>query len=254
MATEEIDMDSSSVPRNNRPITDEELSALLQEWAPVHAPASLEARVFSMPKHTLGGWSWMASRSVQVPVPVVAMTVALFLGLTVWGVVVGHNLPRATAEQIKPSMPSDLPDSSAGAELPLALSRSSAARVSAPADGGNPSGSWATPGPQDTPTPARIKVPGDVQAAKALHMVPPVYPPDARAKGVEGTVILDAIIAANGTVKELTAISGDSVLASAAITAVQQWVYGTTLLNGRPVEVETTISITFTLHEPAEAK
>jgi TonB family protein len=85
-------------------------------------------------------------------------------------------------------------------------------------------------------------------------MVPPVYPPDARARGVEGTVILDVIIAADGRVKELTVLSGDSVFASAAMTAVRQWVYRTTLLNGRPVEVETTVTVTFTLHEPVGAE
>ena len=119
--------------------------------------------------------------------------------------------------------------------------------------GGNPSESWPAAEPQTSP-PARIKVAGDVQATKAIHMVPPVYPPDARAKGVEGTVNLGAIIDVSGTVKELTVLSGDSVLASAAMTAVRQWVYRPTLLNGRPVEVETTIRVTFTLHEPAEAK
>lgn len=215
---EEIDMDSSSVPRSNRLMTDEELSALLQAWGPVHAPASLEARVFSMPKHTLGGWSRMASRSVRVPVPVVAMTVAVFLGLTVWSVVVGHNLPGTTG-------------------VPLPLSQSSAARPSATLVGGNPS-------------PKRIQVPASVQAINTIDRVPPVYPPDARAKGVEGTVILDVIIAADGTVKDLTVLSGDGALAFAAITAVQQWVFEPTLLNGEPVEVETTVAVTFTLHEP----
>jgi protein TonB len=77
-----------------------------------------------------------------------------------------------------------------------------------------------------------------------------VYPPDARAKGVEGTVILDVIIAADGTVKDLTVLSGDGALAFAAVTAVQQWVFEPTLLNGEPVEVETTTAVTFTLHEP----
>lgn len=225
-------MDSSSVPRNNRPMTDEELSALLHAWGPVHAPASLEARVFSMPKRTFGGWSQMASRSVRVPVPVVAMTVAAFLGLTVWSVVVGHNLPGTTG-------------------VPLPLSQSSATRPSATlAGGGNPSGSGAAPEPQITPSPKRIQVPASVQAINTIYRVHPVYPPDARAKGVEGTVILDVIIAADGTVKDLTVLSGDGALAFAAITAVQQWVFEPTLLNGEPVEVETTVAVTFTLHEP----
>jgi TonB family protein len=241
MATEEIDMDSSSAPTNNSPMTDQELSAVLQKWEPVHAPADLEARVFGMPKQAIGRWSWIVSRSVSVPVPVIAMTAVIFVGLTVWSVFVGHNLHRATAEQIEPSAPSHPPDSSAGAELPLALSRSSSARVPALGE--------AAPGPQNTPPPARIKVPANVQQTKAIHMVPPVYPPDAKAKGAEGTVILDAIIAANGTVKNLTVLSGDPAFASAAITAVQQWVYKTTLLNGRPVEVDTTITLTFTLHK-----
>jgi len=247
-------MDSGSVPRNNRPMTDEELSDVLKKWERVHAPTSLEARVFGMRKQAVSRWSRMVSRSVSVPVPVVAMTAVIFIGLTVWSVVVGHNLRTTTAEQIEPSTQSDLLDSSAGGELPLALSRSSAARVSALAGGGNASGSWAASEPQNTLPLARIKVPGDVQATKAVRMVPPVYPSDARAKGVEGTVILNAIIAVNGTVRELTALSGDSVFVSAAITAVRQWLYRTTLLNGEPVEVETTIKVTFILPKPAGAR
>ena len=144
-------MDSSSVPRSNRLMTDEELSALLQAWGPVHAPASLEARVFSMPKHTLGGWSRMASRSVRVPVPVVAMTVAVFLGLTVWSVVVGHNLPGTTG-------------------VPLPLSQSSAARPSATLVGGNPS-------------PKRIQVPASVQAINTIDRVPARVPARRQGKG-----------------------------------------------------------------------
>jgi protein TonB len=228
---EEIDMDSSSVPRKKRPITDEELSALLQEWKPVRAPASLEARVFSMAQRTPGGWSRMFSRSVRVPVPVVAMMVAIFLGLTVRSVVVEHNLPGATG-------------------IPLPLSQSSSAGPSATLVGRNPSGSWGAPEPQITPSPKRIQVPASVQAINTTYRVPPVYPPDARAKGVEGTVILDVIIAADGTVKDLTVLSGDGALAFAAVTAVQQWVFEPTLLNGEPVEVETTTAVTFTLHEP----
>jgi protein TonB len=156
------------------------------------------------------------------------MTVAVVLGLAVWSVVVGHNLPMA---------PSSTAESSA------TLS-----------DGGNLPGSSAAPEPPTTPSPARIQVPASIQAINTIHRVPPVYPPDARANGVEGTVILEAIIAADGTVKELGVLSGDSVLASAAMTAVWQWVYEPTLLNADPVEVETTITVTFTLHEPVGAE
>ena len=60
-------------------------------------------------------------------------------------------------------------------------------------------------------------------------------------------VVLAAVISKEGTVESLRVVSGNPLLNQAALDAVKQWLYRPTLLNGDPVEVETTITVTFTL-------
>ena len=76
----------------------------------------------------------------------------------------------------------------------------------------------------------------------------PEYPPIARAAGIEGTVVLQATISKTGTIENVRAVSGPIMLQRAAIDAVRQWRYRPYLLNGEPVEVETTVNVQFTLH------
>jgi TonB family protein len=95
--------------------------------------------------------------------------------------------------------------------------------------------------------PKRITIGGNVQQAKLLSQVHPVYPPDAKAARVQGKVSLQALIAADGHVANLTVLSGDPMLVSSATDAVSQWVYNQTLLNGVPVEVMTQIDVNYTL-------
>ena len=99
------------------------------------------------------------------------------------------------------------------------------------------------------PTPARIRVSGNVQAANILYKVDPVYPPLARRARVQGTVRFTAIIGADGHVQNLQLISGHPLLVQAAREAVGQWVYRPVLLNGEPIERPTQIDVPFTLPE-----
>ena len=69
----------------------------------------------------------------------------------------------------------------------------------------------------------------------------------ARRAGIQGDVVLHAIIGTDGRILELRVVSGSPLLVRAAVDAVQQWRYQPTLLDGEPVEVETTITVTFTL-------
>lgn len=110
--------------------------------------------------------------------------------------------------------------------------------------GGAP-GSNMPPPPKEAPK--RVRVGGNVQAAKMVRQVQPVYPQIAKTAHIQGTVVLHAVIAKDGTVQELQYISGPPLLMRAAMDAVRQWRYQPTLLNGEPVEVETTISVIFTL-------
>jgi protein TonB len=103
------------------------------------------------------------------------------------------------------------------------------------------------PPPPPRPTQTRIRVGGQVQQAKMLRMVQPVYPPIAKTAHISGTVMLHAIISKDGNVEQLEYISGPPLLMGAAMAAVKQWRYQPTTLNGEPVEVDTTISVVFTL-------
>jgi protein TonB len=80
-----------------------------------------------------------------------------------------------------------------------------------------------------------------------LRKTVPVYPAIPRAAGIQGTVILQATISKTGTIENLRAISGPPMLQQAAIDAVKTWVYRPYLLDGQPVEVETTVNVIFSL-------
>jgi len=95
-----------------------------------------------------------------------------------------------------------------------------------------------------------IRVGGNVQAARIINRVQPAYPEKARKDGITGTVRLHVILAKDGTMKELELVSGHPLLAQAALDAVRQWRYQPTLLNGSPVEVDTTIDVIFALNQP----
>jgi periplasmic protein TonB len=110
-------------------------------------------------------------------------------------------------------------------------------------------GGMGTAPPPPRPVQQRIRQGGSVQAALLVNKVQPVYPPLARQTRISGTVRLHAIIAKNGSVEQLEVISGHPLLVRAAMDAVQQWKYKPTLLNGEPVEVDTTIDVIFSLNQ-----
>jgi protein TonB len=75
----------------------------------------------------------------------------------------------------------------------------------------------------------------------------PAYPVIAKAAGIQGTVVLQATISKSGVIENLRVISGPQMLQQAALNTVAQWRYRPYLLNGDPVEVETTINVNFVL-------
>lgn len=105
------------------------------------------------------------------------------------------------------------------------------------------------PPPPKAATPKRIRVGGQVEAAKLIFRPTPVYPPLAKMARIQGTVRLEAIIAKDGTIQDLKVLSGHPLLVKSALEAVQKWRYQPTLLNGEPVEVVTEIDVNFTLAE-----
>jgi periplasmic protein TonB len=80
-----------------------------------------------------------------------------------------------------------------------------------------------------------------------VYRVQPVYPPLARQARIQGPVQLRAVISKAGSIEGLTLISGHAMLSGAALAAVRQWRYRPYLLNGEPIEVETEITVNFTL-------
>ncbi|MGA9070632.1 MAG: TonB family protein [Terracidiphilus sp.] len=92
-----------------------------------------------------------------------------------------------------------------------------------------------------------IRVSSTFAESVALYKTPPVYPPIARATHTEGTVRLAATISKTGSIENLRVTSGPVLLQQAALNAVSCWRYKPYLLDGQPVEVETTVDVIFTL-------
>jgi TonB family protein len=132
-------------------------------------------------------------------------------------------------------------------EKTLAMKRLKSARAAS--DGGNSPGFQAAPPParaaSEPATGRRIALSGPAQGGKLINRVDPVYPAQAQAAGISGTVRLNAVIGTDGRIKNLALVSGHPLLISAAQAAVRQWVYEPTLLGGEPVEVTTQIDVHF---------
>lgn len=92
-----------------------------------------------------------------------------------------------------------------------------------------------------------LRIRGSEQQKKLVKKVVPKYPPEAKAKAIQGTVKLEAIINKDGTVKQVKVLSGPEELIPPSVEAVEQWVYEPTLLNGEAVEVITEIDVNYTL-------
>ena len=105
------------------------------------------------------------------------------------------------------------------------------------------------PPPPKPSAPKRIRVGGQVEAAKRIYDPTPEYPPLAKMARIQGVVRLEAIISKEGTIQDLKVLSGHPLLVKSALEAVQRWRYQPTLLNGEPVEVVTDIDVNFTLSE-----
>src|SRR5271166_3425285 len=103
--------------------------------------------------------------------------------------------------------------------------------------------------------PEQVDVPSGVSQGLLIYKVQPTYPPLARQARVQGSVVLQAVIDKDGSIKDLTVTSGHPMLIQAALDAVRQWRYKPYYLNGEPVLVQTTINVNFQLSgAPSEAE
>jgi periplasmic protein TonB len=101
------------------------------------------------------------------------------------------------------------------------------------------------PAQQTMTNPQRIRVDGREQAKLLVAKVRPAYPIEALKNRIQGTVRLHVIIDKGGAVYQTEVVSGDPRLISPAIDAVRQWRYRSTIINGWPVEVDTTVDVFF---------
>ena len=95
--------------------------------------------------------------------------------------------------------------------------------------------------------PEAVAVSAKVMAGNLLTKVFPKYPDDAKKARIQGTVVLNAVIGKDGTVQDLSVVSGPEELRQSSLDAVRQWVYKPFLLNGEPVVVKTTVNIIYKL-------
>jgi periplasmic protein TonB len=101
--------------------------------------------------------------------------------------------------------------------------------------------------PPDTRVKPQIVHMTQLDPAMLIHRVEPIYPPLARQIHKEGRVELRAIIGTDGTIQSLQIVTGDPLFQLSAREAVQQWRYKPTILNGQPVEIDTYITVIYTM-------
>jgi periplasmic protein TonB len=102
------------------------------------------------------------------------------------------------------------------------------------------------PPPPPPPPPRRLlRIGGNIRAPQKIVDVAPIYPPLALAAGVEGVVILEAVIAEDGSVRDVRVLRSIPLLDASAVEAVRQWHFTPTLLNGEPVPVVMTVTVAF---------
>jgi protein TonB len=113
---------------------------------------------------------------------------------------------------------------------------------------GVPFGAGVGPGPAVSVKPASVglvRVSKGVSEGMLLAPIRPMYPAIAKAAGVQGTVVVEAIISRTGTIESLHVVSGQVMLQNAALEAIREARYRPYLLNGEPTEVQTTITVNF---------
>lgn len=152
---------------------------------------------------------------------------------------------RAAPEWVVPrSVPNALPSAAAPSLAPTAPGWSA---IPGAPSGPLPEFGAGVPLAAQPAPPATIRVGGEVAAANCLSCPPPGFPPLAKQAGIQGSVVLRAMIGPDGAIEQVQLVSGHPLLVTAAMAAVRRWRYRPTRLNGRPVAVATEITIDFRL-------
>jgi len=169
--------------------------------------------------------------------------------------------PPAAAPATPSSRPANVSAGAAPAEAPASIEpevETTGSVLGQPGGvpGGIPGGLVGSPGimpdvpvaPAPPPVTGPLPIGGKIKEPTKVRHVPPVYPPIAQQARVEGVVIVEAIIGTDGRVQQARVLQSKPLLAEAALTAVRQWLFTPTLLNGVPVPVIMTVTVNFKLH------
>jgi TonB family protein len=150
------------------------------------------------------------------------------------------------AQRLRPQRPTDLPDAPG-----LNPSGQQFQTIPLPVNPAAPVPPPPPPAPVQViappPAPQQPRVGGQVREAQIVTQTSPEYPLAARQARVQGSVVISAVVGADGHIKSAKPISGPPLLQNPAAAAVKQWVYKPATLNGIPVESETRIELNFTL-------
>ena len=101
------------------------------------------------------------------------------------------------------------------------------------------------PPPPPPPRQPAIPIGGKIRPPQKVFDVAPIYPPIALAAGIEGVVILETVIAEDGSVRDVRVLRSIPLLDGAAVEAVRQWRFTPTLLNGQPIPIVMTVTVAF---------
>ncbi|MCU1315567.1 MAG: hypothetical protein JWN63_889 [Candidatus Acidoferrum typicum] len=150
------------------------------------------------------------------------------------------RVPSGTATEVKesPPPPSKPPTASVAPTWSVAVSTNPYPSIRVPADISSQKPSSGS----------------SLQIGRAISLVEPVYPEDAKSQGIEGTVKLHVVVGGDGSVQNIELTSGPALLAKAASSAIREWRYAKTLLGGQPVETEQDVIVKFRMAGPSNPK
>jgi len=157
---------------------------------------------------------------------------------------------EALAQRLRPARPTDLPDAPGLSGAEPAVVPVPGVNLAPPSPVPPPPAA-AVVAPSAVPAPpaaaSNAKIGGQVQQAEVVTRSAPDYPIAAKQARVQGSVIVVAVVGADGHVKSAKAVSGPPLLLNSAVNAVKDWVYKPAKLNGAPIESETRVELNFTL-------
>jgi len=218
------------------------LPSVGQPSAPVAASPRPDAGIVVSPlanaPETSSGLTSLASSASKKPAAIAASTAALSDTVTVISeapetIVVKNETPKAASQAPAPQETAEL----AAPDL----------KVASESGGDAISGLVNAPAAVPHAAPQTLKVSQGVSQGLLVKKVPPVYPPQAKEMRIQGAVQIIAVISKEGNITDEKVVSGDEVLAHAAVDAVKQWKYKPYYLDGQPVAIQTQITVNFTL-------